>query len=145
MVAKALQTISDPVNGSTNPYSIPGATVEYTISVTNDGPGTVDADTLFVTDVVPADTALFVDTSGGDPIVFVDGATPSGLTYSYATSVSFSNQPGGTPPFNYVPVADPAGFDPAVTGFRISFGGAMNAAGGGNSPTLDLLFQLRVQ
>lgn len=145
LVTKSLQTLSDPVNGSTNPFSIPGAIVEYTINVANNGPGTVDADTLLITDVVPPDTELFVDTSGGDPIVFVDGATPSGLTYSYAGSVSFSNQAGGGPPFNYVPVAGAAGFDPAVTGFQISFSGTMSAAGGGNSPDLDLLFQLRVQ
>jgi len=145
LVTKMVQTLSDPINGSANPFSIPGAIVEYTINVSNNGPGTVDADTLLITDVVPPNTELFVDTGGGDPIVFVDGATPSGLTYAYASSVSFSNQAGGGPPFNYVPVADSAGFDASVTGFQISFSGTMNAAGGGNSPGLNLLFQLRVQ
>ncbi|MEE8107513.1 MAG: hypothetical protein V3T36_00040 [Gammaproteobacteria bacterium] len=43
------------------------------------------------------------------------------------------------------PVPDAAGFDPAVTGFQVSFPGTMDAASGGNTPSFDLLFQLRVQ
>lgn len=145
LVTKALQTLSDPVSGTTNPFSIPGAIVEYTINVANEGTGTVDTATLALTDPLPPGMALFVDTSGGDPIVFVDGATPSGLTYTFATDVTFSNQVGGGPPFNYTPVPDAAGFDPAVTGFQVSFSGTMDAASGGNTPSFDLLFQLRVQ
>ena len=34
-VAKVQQLSSDPVNGATSPYAIPGAYVEYTIVVTN--------------------------------------------------------------------------------------------------------------
>lgn len=107
--------------------------------------GIMNADSMLITDVVPPGTALFVDTSGGDPIVFSDGGTSSGLVYDYATGVSFSNQPGGGPPFNYTPVPDAAGFDPAISGFQIAFSNAMNAASAGNTPGFDLQFQLRVQ
>ena len=81
LVTKTAQTISDPVNGTSNPFSIPGAVKEYTITVENQGPGLVDADTLIITDALPADLQLFVETSGGDPIVFTDGTDPSGLAY----------------------------------------------------------------
>lgn len=144
-VNKAVRTLSDPLNGNVNPFAIPGAVVEYTIAVANNGDGAVDADSLTITDTVPADTELFVDSSGGDPVVFVDGAVPSGLTYVYASSVSYSSQPGGVAPYNYVPVPDADGFDAAVTGLRITFAGTMDAAGGGSSPSFDILLQLRVR
>jgi len=145
LVTKTQQTLSDPVNGSVNPRNIPGAIVLYTVAVANQGPGAVDADTLVITDPVPADSALFVDASGGDPIVFIDGATASGLTYSFATDVTFSNQPGGGPPFDYVPAPDAQGFDPAVTAYRVAPGGAMNPATGGNNPAFNIRFSTRVE
>jgi len=143
-VNKAVRTVSDPLNGNVNPFAIPGAVVEYTIAVVNNGDGAVDADSMTITDAVPAETELFVDSSGGDPVVFVDGPLASGLTYVYASSVSYSNQPGGVAPFNYAPVPNAGGFDPAVTGLRITFTGTMDAAAGGGSPSFNILLQLRV-
>ncbi len=145
LVSKIARTISDPVNGTTNPKAIPGAVVEYTVGVSNQGLGPVDVDSLVITDPLPPDTALFVDTSGGDPIVFVDGPVPSGLTYDYATDVTFSNQVGGGPPYNYIPTPDVQGFDPAVTGYRINPGGAMNPTVGPNTPSFNIRFQVRIQ
>ncbi|MDJ0711821.1 MAG: hypothetical protein QNJ14_15640 [Woeseiaceae bacterium] len=144
-VTKMQQVLSDPVNGTTGPYAIPGAYIQYTIGVTNQGLGPVDANTLIVTDPLPAGVALFVDTSGGDPITFVDGTTSSGLTYSYGTDVTFSNQVGGGPPFNYTPVPDTDGFDPAITGYRIAPGGAMNAASGSNNPSFNVTLRVRIE
>jgi hypothetical protein len=94
--------------------------------------------------VIPANTALFVDTSGGDPVSFVDGAVASGLSFNYASDVGFSNQPGGGAPYSYVPVPDAQGFDPAVTGIRVSPTGTMNAAGGGGNPSFNLLIRVRI-
>ncbi|MDH4314724.1 MAG: hypothetical protein OEW68_07780 [Gammaproteobacteria bacterium] len=145
LVSKFSQTLSDPFNGSSNPKAIPGATILYTVNVANQGNGTVDSNSLIVTDPVPANTALFVSTSAGPPISFVDGPIASGLSYVYATNVSYSNQPGGGPPYSYTPVPDAQGFDPAVTGTRIALGGAMNAAAGSNTPSFSLLLRLRVQ
>ena len=125
--------------------ALPRTSSALACRVTNEGSGTVDAATLVITDSLPTDMALFVDTSGDDPIVFTDGAIASGLTFTYATDVTFSNQGGGGPPFTYPPVPDATGFDPAVTGFRIAPAGTMNAASGGNNPSFDLQFQLRVQ
>lgn len=143
-VTKITLPITDPINGSSNPRAIPGAVMQYTIGVTNQGLGSVDGDTLAITDTVPANTALYVDTGGGDPIQFVDGATASGLSYDYATDVTFSSQAGGGAPYDYVPAPDAQGYDPLVTGFRINPGGAMNSAGGGTPPSFNLVLRVRI-
>ena len=145
LVLKSVQTVSDPVNNLLNPKAIPGAVVMYSISVTNQGQGTVDADSLVITDVIPANTSLFVDTSGGDPIAFVDGGVASGLSYDFTTDVGFSNQPGGGAPYSYTPVPDADGFDTSVTGISVNPSGTMGGASGGNNPGFTIRFRVRVE
>ena len=145
LVTKSVQTLSDPINGTSNPKAIPGAVVQYTVSVSNQGAGGVDAGTMVVTDVVPNDGALFVDTTAGDPIAFSDGPVASGLSYTYASDVSFSNQVGGGPPYTYTPVPDADGYDSAITGFRIGPSGPVNPASAGNTPSFSFLMTVRVQ
>ncbi|MCP5090538.1 MAG: hypothetical protein GY949_06430, partial [Gammaproteobacteria bacterium] len=144
-VAKLSQVLSDPINGTSGPKAIPRAYVQYTVAVVNQGPGPVDAGSLVITDPLPALTSLYVDTSSGDPVTFTDGATSSGLTYAFATDVTFSNQVGGGPPYSYNPTPDAQGFDPAVTGLRIAPTGAMNAASGGNSPSFNITLRVRIE
>ena len=144
-VTKTSQTVSDPISGGSNPIAIPGAYVEYTITVENQGPGPVDADSLLITDPLSSSTALYVDTGSGDPIAFLDGTTPSGLTYNYATDVSYSNQAGGGPPYSYSPVPDADGFDPAVTGIRIAPTGAMSGSSDGGSPSFSVTLRIRIE
>ncbi len=87
---------------------------------------------------------IYVDTTSGDPMQYIEGPTPSGLTpLSYATDVTFSNQPGGGPPYTYVPTG--TGFDPNVTGFRIQLQGVMNGAIGGNNPSFNIRFRVVVE
>ncbi len=144
LVTKIAQTISDPFNGTSNPKAVPGAEVRYTISVTNQGLGPVDSDSLVITEVVPANTDLYVDTTSGDPMQYIEGPTPSGLTpLNYAADVTFSDQPGGGPPYTYVPSG--TGFDPNVTGFQIQLQGVMNGAVGGNNPSFNIQFRVVVE
>jgi uncharacterized repeat protein (TIGR01451 family) len=145
LVSKVAQTLSDPVNGSSNPKAIPGAIVRYTLGVSNQGLGAVDAGSMVITDPLPIDTALFVDTSSGDPIIFIDGTTPSGLSYTYATDVTFSSQVGGGPPYNHIPAPDTQGFDPAITGYRINPSGPMDPTIGSNTPSFSILLQVRIE
>lgn len=145
VVAKTSQVISDPINNAVNPKRIPGSVQLYSIVITNQGPGTVDASTLAITDPVPANSALFVSTASGDPVVFIDGTPPSGLTYNYAAHVAYSNQPGGGAPYNYTPVPDADGFDPNVTGLRIAPAGVMSAASGAGNPSFTVRFRVRLQ
>jgi len=66
-VAKASRVVSDPVNGTTNPKAIPGATVEYCITVAN-ASGGATATGVSVTDDLPFDDITFVSNS-----IFVNG------------------------------------------------------------------------
>ncbi|MBK8628872.1 MAG: DUF11 domain-containing protein [Sphingomonadales bacterium] len=54
-VAKLSRPISDPVNGTTNPKMIPGAVVEYCITVAN-AAGGATANSIVITDPLPAQT-----------------------------------------------------------------------------------------
>ncbi|MEO1573965.1 MAG: hypothetical protein AAFU65_03305 [Pseudomonadota bacterium] len=145
VVLKSALTLSDPFNGTVNPKAIPGAEVRYTIAVGNTGSGPVDGGTLVLTDALPENTSLYVDTGPGAPITFTDGTPSSALAFDFATDVAFTNAPGGGGPFNYTPVPDGDGFDPAVTGIEIrpqgTFVGTNNAA----TPTnFSLNFRVRV-
>lgn len=144
-VAKISEVLSDPVNAAVNPKRIPGAIVRYTIAVTNSGPGAVDASSLVITDPVPTNSALYVAAGGGGPVDFIDGSPSSGLAFNVATDISYSSQPGGGAPYNYTPVADGQGFDPAVTGVRIAPTGTMNAAGVGGQPSFTIRLRVRVR
>ncbi len=55
-VTKSSTVISDPVNGVTNPKRLPGAVVQYTISVQNTGGA--QADNLSITDTLAATTTF---------------------------------------------------------------------------------------
>jgi len=125
---KQVTVISDPVRGTTNPLAIPGAVIEYTITLSNTGQGRVDSNTLFVTDAIPANTALSVTALGGtpanSPVTFTDGTTPSNLTVA-AADIQFSNDNGAT--WGYTPVSS-GGYDSTVTHVRVNPKGRMAAA-----------------
>jgi trimeric autotransporter adhesin len=141
-MVKTSTVLSDPVNNTTNPKRIPNAVVRYDITLTNSGPGTVDSGTLVLTDPIPANSAMYVSSASGDPVVFINGATVSGLTYNYATHVTYSST-GASGPWTYTPMPDANGFDPAVRAVRIAPTGVMNAASGGN-PSFTIQFRVRI-
>ena len=70
--AKTSRIISDPLNGTTNPKMIPGAVVEYCISVSNAAGGATAANVAF-SDTLPSATTY--DSSFG---VLVNGTVTSG-------------------------------------------------------------------
>ena len=142
---KVSEVLGDPFNGGSLPKRIPGALVRYAVTVANSGTGTVDNASLVLTDPIPAGTSLYVSTAGGPPVEFIDGSPASGLSFSFPGSVSFSNQPGGGPPYTYVPVPDANGVDPNVTGLRIAPGGQMSASGPGGSPSFTVRFRVRIR
>lgn len=53
-MAKASVVISDPVNGTTNPKAIPGAVVEYTVTITNNAAATGNATNVSISDSLAA-------------------------------------------------------------------------------------------
>jgi uncharacterized repeat protein (TIGR01451 family) len=74
-VVKAQAIISDPINGVTNPKHIPGAIVEYTVTVTNAAASAVAATTISVTDVLPGNVTFQPNTYGAGQGIDL-GGTP---------------------------------------------------------------------
>jgi uncharacterized repeat protein (TIGR01451 family) len=140
IVSKTSTLISDPANGTTNPKLIPGAIVEYTISVRNVGAGTVGSGSINITDIMPADMAF----ATGTPVTFTNGSPTSGLsTFDPATMVRYSSAPAGGGPFTYTPSGP---FDANVRSIRITPAGTMAAATSAtNQPSFTIRFRARVQ
>jgi uncharacterized repeat protein (TIGR01451 family) len=98
-MAKNSRVISDPLNTSTNPKMIPGAVVEYCISVANGAGGAV-ATGVGVSDPIPANTTynsafgIFVDATvtGG----VCSGGTAGGSFASNTVSGTLTNIPANT-------------------------------------------------
>ena len=68
---KTSRVIDDPLNGTTNPKMIPGATVEYCIAVSNSGGAT--ATNVAITDAVPGATTFVAGS------ILVNGTTTAGV------------------------------------------------------------------
>lgn len=150
-VTKTLSVVRDPINITTNPKAIPGSEVRYSILVNNQGAGTVDDDTIVVSDTLPANTcAVVLDAAGpgSGPVEFVDGTPSSDLSYSFISLASttddlaFSNDGGFT--FDYVPVANAVGCDPTITNIQITPKGAFAADTGTGSPSAEFSFRIIV-
>jgi len=133
--------LSDPENGAINPKAIPGAVIQYTLSATNSGPGTVTANSMVMTDPLPAN--VVADVSAGS-VTFVDGTPASGLTFTSA-NVTWSKTAGGGAPYTYVPVPDANGYDALVTGIRIAPTGTMAAATLTSQPSFSIRFRAKVK
>lgn len=132
-VTKTSRIVSDPL-GNAVPLAIPGAIVEYTVTVTNTGDAPVDASTLRLVDLPDRDAAW---RTAFQP-VFTDGAVASGLTFSAASNVAYSSAPGGAT-FGYSPVGPQ---DPAVTAIRFTPGGTLRASNGSANPSFSLRYRM---
>lgn len=151
LVGKITTVVRDPFNDTNNPKAIPGSEVEYSISVTNEGAGTVDADSIVISDSVPADVCLVVRDiagPGSGPIQFADGSPSSELSYTFISldsttdDVDFSNDGGIT--YNYVPTENARGCDAAVTDIQIKPKGTFAADIGAGSPGAEFLVRVIV-
>jgi len=141
-ITKVSSIISDPINGTTNPRAIPGAVIQYLITVTNIGTGTVDANTVILTDPLPTNVSLYVS---GTPVTFTDGSPSSALALS-AANVTYSKATGGGTPYSYTPVANGSGYDSNVTGIRIAPTGTMAAAStSGSLPYFTLKYLVTIK
>jgi fimbrial isopeptide formation D2 family protein len=133
-VTKTSAPKTDPVNGTTNPKLVPGAVVAYTVTIANPNAFAVTADSVVVTDPTVAGLQLYVGNivgAGSGPVKFTDGATASGLTYTYTSlasgtdDVEFSKDNGAT--WTYAPAANAQGADSVVTTIRVKPKGTMAA------------------
>lgn len=105
-------------------FSVPGAFVDYTITVTNSGGSTLDLNSAVIGDILPPDVTYFhgdIDpvAAGVQTFVFTPGT--SGLSMA-AGNVTYSNNGGST--YAYAPTS---GLDPLVDALRFSPTGTMAA------------------
>lgn len=151
-LAKTLVTLSDPVNGTSNPKAIPNALLEYTLKAINSGSGAADANSIVLTDAVPTNTAIYVNDisgSGTGPVRFVDGSPASGLSYSFVglssttDDLSFSDDNGSS--YTYTPSAGVDGVDTNVTNVRMQTQGSFAGSTGSGDPDFEFKFRVIVQ
>jgi len=138
-ITKTSALVSDPISGSTNPRSIPGAIVAYTLTVSNSGPAAVDANTVLIIDTLP--TQLAVGTAASP--VFAQGSPTSGLTFTAATDIAFSKASTAPTTYaacNYTPTS---GFDTAVRYICLNPKGTM-AGSTGTAPSFAITIQAKV-
>jgi hypothetical protein len=137
---KSSLLVSDPVNGATNPKAIPGALVNYTITIANTGTLSVDSGTIFIDDPLPS-TITF---NNGLAVSFINGAPSSGLTFNLATDVRFSNLAATPASFAACTYTPAAGFDVNVKHVCVRPSGVMAGGTGAGQPSFSIVFQGRV-
>lgn len=144
-ISKTSRTMYDPSNQFTNPKAIPGALVQYSLTVRNPSNLPITPDSVILSDVVPTNTQLVVFSAytsynypnARGPFQYNDGAdgagvagTASGLTFTYVglgdgtDSPSFSSD--GTT-FGYAPTANANLVDPSVNTVQFRMFGTMAA------------------
>ena len=142
-IEKNVSATSDPINGPGNPFSIPGADMEYVIAVSNLGTISPDTDSIIVTDELPAELRLCVTASclsGGPVVLDVSGSPiPPGVSIG---AIDYSDDNGTT--YTYTPVPDPEGFDAAVDAIRITMDGQLAPVDPLGAPSFDLIFTTRI-
>lgn len=105
-------------------FSVPGAFVDYTITVTNSGGSTLDLNSAVIADILPPNVTYFhgdIDPVAAGVQTFVFAPGTSGLSMA-AGNVTYSNNGGTT--YAYAPTS---GLDPNVDALRFNPGGTMNA------------------
>jgi len=131
----------DPINLITNPKTIPGAIVKYTISARNEGLGSTDINTVAIADKVPDNMVLCVSSVDRcSEVSFIDGTVSSTLSLS---NVEYSNNNGSD--FNYTPTADAQGFDATVTNVRVKLNGGFKQSDGTNHPSFTLELKMGIR
>ena len=82
---KSSTVVEDPIRGTTNPLRIPGATVRWSIVITNDG--SAAANNLVVTDLLDTDTTFVpgtitvAGTAEDDDDAGADESDPNGADF----------------------------------------------------------------
>ncbi|MEM7612229.1 MAG: hypothetical protein AAF270_11140 [Pseudomonadota bacterium] len=119
-VTKVTQVVSDPVNGTSDAFAVPGAVIEYQITVFNPSTQSIDSNGVTLTDAIPDNVSfLNSDIGNGLPVALDDGAPASGLSLG-AADIAFSNDDGSTYTYGAA-----AGIDPLIDAIQIVPSGAL--------------------
>lgn len=140
-IAKSSAVVSDPVNAALNPRAIPGATVDYSLLVTNPLANLLlPVKKVVLVDPLATTVKLRIadyGTAGSGPVEFTDGGLLNlgllngGLGYSY---VALGNTTDGLEFYDgsswaYVPHDDGSGYDANVRAIRVTMTGTQAAGG----------------
>lgn len=125
-ITKTSAVVSDP-QGNLLPKRVPGAFVDYTITVSNPNGITTTVNGVTIADAIPANTVLYVKDVAllSGPVAYTDSL--SLLTYTFTSLASttdrldFSCDNAAT--WTCTPVADANGNDSRVTNIRVRMGG----------------------
>lgn len=148
-ISKLTQVVSDPSNGTTQPKRMPGAVIQHLVTVSSTNPNVSDPNSVALAEVLPAQASLYVGDlggPGGGPVTFSNGSPTSGLTYTYTSlasgtdDLSFSNNGGVS--YTHVPTPDADGYDGTVTHLRIAPKGTFAGASSGN-PSFSYQFRVK--
>ncbi|MGI9326951.1 MAG: hypothetical protein ACR2PZ_17155 [Pseudomonadales bacterium] len=130
------------------PKAIPGAEVEYAITVTNDGGDPIEADSIEIRDQLPGELTYLLG-NPLDPITFIDGTPSSNLSFTFSglasttDDVEFSNDGGAS---FITPVVDADGADatiPPINFILVTPQGTM-PANGGSAPSFEIRLRMRI-
>ncbi|AMO72106.1 hypothetical protein [Sphingorhabdus sp. M41] len=123
-IALSSNIVGSPLGQGVAPSAVPGAMIDFLVTVTGPMEGGAPAASFAITDRVPEHLSLYVGDlgqAGTGPAAFKDN--DSGLEFSFdglsnaQDSIEFSSDGGKT--FAYVPVADIEGFDENVTHIKL--------------------------
>lgn len=142
-VIKSVQHYYDPINGTNNPKTIPGGEVIYTIIVSNTGAGSVDNNTVEITDPIPANTIMCVSNiCYNPPITFSCSTTPPcGLTFNLGSDVTYYDASNNV----YTPNPDANGYDPLVRKIKLNPKGLLNGSTGPPHPNFTITFKVKIE
>lgn len=116
-VTKA-QTVLDDGFGSASPRAIPGATVEYTITVANTSTTTA-ADAVSVSDPVPANTTLTLGQYAGEDVGVTGGAAATCTADANDTDADGCGVAAGTLTIGAAVIGNIAASGSVVVSFRV--------------------------
>jgi uncharacterized repeat protein (TIGR01451 family) len=132
-ITKTSTIVSDDL-GLLNPRALPGAVVDYAITVRNPNGLTTTVGSEVIADTLPAGVSLRVadlGLPGSGPVEFADGnllglgllGTGLSLRWTALGSATDGVEFWNGSRWDYVPVPDAAGYDPRVRAIRVTLTG----------------------
>jgi hypothetical protein len=142
-------TFWDPINFFDKPKAIPGASIDYTVTIKSTSRIGVDLNSIDIVDNMSANTELFVGDIGGScPVAFTE--TDSSLIFTchddlYLKSSSPPCTPdadGFCPYSDFLPIS--GDWDPLIESIRFEPKGEFQGMTGSNDPTFSFRYRVRL-
>ena len=142
-VTKTVDVLSDPVNGAVNPRQIPGSLQRYRVTVANTGVRVGRCEHARHCRLRAAQRRARRRRRPCRAVLRWYGTER--LDVQLRVAREFSNQPGGAPPYSYVPAANGNGVDPTSPRCVSPRAARCPARLSGNEPSFSVEFRVRVR